>query len=327
MVKAFVTGGAGFIGSHLVEHLVARGDEVVVLDDLSSGRRSNLARLADSDRLRFVEGTILDAGLVDELTAECDQVFHLAAAVGVKMINEDPVTSLKINIHGTETVLESADRHRRPVLIASTSEVYGKNYSAPLRESDDRVLGSPWKSKWSYCEAKALDEFLGYVLWERTGLPVVSVRLFNTVGPRQVGRYGMVLPRFVDQALQGLDLTVYGDGQQSRCFGHVSDVVPGIVALSTNPAAYGKAVNLGGSHEDETTIAELAKRVITLTGSTSGIAHVPYEEAYLPGFEDVRRRVPCTDLARELIGYVPKMDLDAIITSVAEDRARAGADV
>jgi UDP-glucose 4-epimerase len=304
-----------------VEHLVGRGDSVVVLDDLSSGRRANLARVADSPGVRFVEGSILDAPLVDELTAEVDHVFHLAAAVGVKLINEDPMTSLRVNLHGTETVFEAAARHRRPVLLASTSEVYGKNYDAPLRETDDRVLGSPWKSKWSYSEAKAIDEFLGYVLWERTGLPVVIVRLFNTVGPRQIGRYGMVLPNFVDQARTGRDLTVYGDGQQSRCFCHVSDVVPAIVALSTKEEAYGKAVNLGGS--EETTIADLAKRVITLTGSTSGITHVPYEEAYLPGFEDVQRRVPCTDLARELIGFVPAMDLDAIVRSVAEDRARA----
>jgi UDP-glucose 4-epimerase len=273
--------------------------------------------------VRFVEGSILDATVVDDITSEVDHVFHLAAAVGVKLINEEPLTSLRVNLHGTETVFESAARHEKPVLLASTSEVYGKNYDAPLRETYDRVMGSPWKSKWSYAEAKALDEFLGYVLWEREGLPVVAVRLFNTVGPRQVGRYGMVLPNFVDQARTGRDLTVYGDGQQSRCFGHVSDVVPAILKLSTTEAAYGKAVNLGGSSADETTIAELAKRVITLTGSTSGITYVPYEEAYLPGFEDVRRRVPSTDLARELIGYEPAMDLDAIIRSVAEDRARA----
>ena len=236
------------------------------------------------------------------------------------MINEQPLESLRINIHGTEIVLESAAAHGIPVLFASTSETYGKNYDVPLGEQHDRVLGSSWKSKWSYAEAKAIGEFIAYSLWLCAGLPAVIVRLFNTVGPRQTGRYGMVVPRFVDQALSGQDLTVYGDGEQSRCFCHVDDVVPAIAALAGLPEARGLAVNIGGS--EEVSIRDLAERVIRVTGSTSGIVHVPYEEAYLPGFEDVRRRVPDTRLARELVGFSPRRGLDAIIESVADAHRR-----
>ena len=319
-MRSLVTGGAGFIGSHLVEHLLQRGEQVIVLDDFSSGQPDNLERLVGSNDLRLVRGSVLDAALVDDLVGKCDIVYHLAAAVGVAMINERPLESLRINIHGTENVLESAAARETPILFASTSETYGKNYDVPLGEQHDRVLGSSWKSKWSYAEAKAIGEFMAYSLWRCAGLPAVTVRLFNTVGPRQTGRYGMVVPRFVDQALSGQDLTVYGDGEQSRCFGHVDDVVPAIAALATLPEARGKAVNLGGS--EETTIRDLARRVITLTGSSSGIVHVPYDEAYLPGFEDVRRRVPDTRLARELVDFVPRHDLDAIITSVADAHRR-----
>jgi UDP-glucose 4-epimerase len=319
-MTSLVTGGAGFIGSHLVEHLLQCGERVVVLDDFSSGQPDNLEHLVGSDDLRLVRGSILDAELVDDLVGTCDFVYHLAAAVGVAMINERPLESLRINIHGTENVLESAAARGTPILFASTSETYGKNYDVPLGEQHDRVLGSSWKSKWSYAEAKAIGEFMAYSLWRCSGLPAVTVRLFNTVGPRQTGRYGMVVPRFVDQALAGEDLTVYGDGEQSRCFGHVDDVVPAIAALATLPEAQGKAVNLGGS--EETTIRDLARRVIALTGSSSGIVHVPYDEAYLPGFEDVRRRVPDTRLARDLVGFAPRHDLDAIITSVADAHRR-----
>ena len=319
-MRSLVTGGAGFIGSHLVEHLLQRGERVFVLDDFSSGQADNLEHLAGSDDLRLIRGSVLDAELVDDLVGTCDVVYHLAAAVGVAMINERPLESLRINIHGTENVLESAAARGTPILFASTSETYGKNYDVPLGEQHDRVLGSSWKSKWSYAEAKAIGEFMAYSLWRCSGLPAVTVRLFNTVGPRQTGRYGMVVPRFVDQALAGDDLTVYGDGEQSRCFGHVDDVVPAIAALVTLPEAQGKAVNLGGS--EETTIRDLARRVIALTGSSSGIVHVPYDEAYLPGFEDVRRRVPDTRLARDLVGFAPRHDLDAIITSVADAHRR-----
>jgi UDP-glucose 4-epimerase len=319
-MTALVTGGAGFIGSHLVEHLLQRGEQVVVLDDLSSGRADNLAHLVGTADLRLVRGSVLDAELVDDLVGQCDVVYHLAAAVGVAMINERPLESLRINIHGTEHVLESAAARGTPTLFASTSETYGKNYDVPLGEQHDRVLGSSWKSKWSYAEAKAIGEFMAYSLWRFAGLPVVTVRLFNTVGPRQTGRYGMVVPRFVEQALSGQDLTVYGDGRQSRCFCHVDDVVPAIAALAALPKARGEAVNIGGSQE--TTIRALAERVIALTGSSSGIVHVPYDEAYLPGFEDVRRRVPDTRLARDLVGFVPRHDLDDIITSVADAHRR-----
>jgi UDP-glucose 4-epimerase len=321
-MTALVTGGGGFVGSHLVEHLLERAEHVVVLDDFSSGQPRNLEHLVGTDDLDLVRGSILDAKLVDDLVGQCDVVYHLAAAVGSKMINEQPLESLRVNIHGTEIVLESAVAHGTPILFASTSEIYGKNYDVPLGEQDDRVVGSPWKSKWSYSESKAIGEFMAYSLWSSAGLPVVIVRLFNTVGPRQTGRYGMVVPRFVDQALSGQALTVYGDGEQTRCFCHVDDVVRAIAALAENPEARGKAVNLGGS--EETTIRNLAERVITVTGSSSGIVHLPYDDVYLPGFEDVRRRVPDTGLARQLVGFAPRHDLDAIIVSVADAHQRPG---
>ncbi|MGZ8762674.1 MAG: NAD-dependent epimerase/dehydratase family protein [Acidimicrobiia bacterium] len=318
-MKVFVTGGAGFVGSHIIDRLLGSGDEIVVLDNLSSGRAENLAHHAGNDRLTIVTGSILDAPLVDELVERSDVVFHLAAAVGVKLINESPLESLTVNLRGSETVLRSAARRQTPLLLASTSEVYGKNDHVPLREDADRVLGSAWKSKWSYAEAKALDEFMAYCLWQTDGLPVATVRLFNTVGPRQRGRYGMVIPRFVEQALRGEDLTVYGDGQQSRCFGDVRDIAPAIIAIASAPEARGKAVNLGSARE--ITINDLAKLVIEVTGSSSGIAYVPYETAYRPGFEDVRRRVPDTSLARELIGFEPRISLEDTIASVAEERS------
>ena len=315
-MRSLVTGGGGFIGSHLVEHLLQQGDQVVVLDDFSSGHPGNLHHLVGSDDVAVIHGSILDAKLVDDVVDGCDVVYHLAAAVGGKMINEHPLESLRINLHGTEIVLESAAARGTPILFASTSETYGKNYDVPLGEQHDRIFGCSWKSKWSYAEAKAIGEFMAYSLWRSAGLPAVIVRLFNTVGPRQTGRYGMVVPRFVGQALSGRDLTVYGDGQQSRCFCHVADVVPALAALATLPQARGKAVNIGGSQE--TTIRDLAERVIALTGSSSGIVHVPFSEAYLPGFEDVRRRVPDTRLARQLVSFAPRYDLDAIIDSVAD---------
>jgi UDP-glucose 4-epimerase len=321
-MNVLVTGGAGFVGSHVIDRLLARGDDVVVLDDLSSGREENLAHHAGDDRLTMVSGSILDASLVEDLVDQADLVFHLAAAVGVKMINETPLASLTVNLRGSENVLQSAAQRKTPTLLASTSEVYGKNDRVPLREDADRVLGSAWKSKWSYAEAKALDEFMAYCLWESEGLPVATVRLFNTVGPRQRGRYGMVIPRFVEQALRGEDLTVYGDGQQSRCFGDVRDVAPAIIAVAETPEARGRAVNLGGG--EEITISDLAKRVIEVTSSSSAIEYVPYEVAYRRGFEDVRRRVPDTSLAKELIGFVPSISLDETIAAVAEERSNAG---
>lgn len=323
-MKVLVTGGAGFVGSHIIDRLLRLGDEIVVLDDLSSGRRENLAHHAGDQRLTFVTGSILDESLVDDLVEGSDVVFHLAAAVGVMLINESPLDSLRVNLRGSETVLQSAARRQTPLLLASTSEVYGKNDQVPLREDADRVLGSAWKSKWSYAEAKALDEFMAYCLWQTDGLPVATVRLFNTVGPRQRGRYGMVIPRFVDQALRGEDLTVYGDGTQSRCFGDVRDIAPAIIAIASAPEAKGKTVNLGGG--DEITINDLAKLVIEVTNSSSSVTYVPYEAAYRPGFEDVRRRVPDTSLARELIGFEPKIKLDETIASVAEERMIAAGD-
>jgi len=320
-LKALVTGGAGFIGSHLCDHLVAHGHSVVALDDLSTGRESNLEQLTGNPSFELVKGSILDKSLVDDVVAECDTVFHLAAAVGVHTIVDKPLESLHINLQGTENVVESAARRRARFMVASTSEVYGKNDADGLSEDADRVLGSPLKSRWSYAAAKGLDELVAYIYGEESGLPCVITRFFNIVGPRQTGRYGMVVPRFVSQAMAGEPITVYGTGDQRRCFGSVFDVVPAVVKLIDTPAAYNRAVNLGG--KEEVSIRGLADRVIELTGSPSTVTYVPYEEAYGEGYEDMQRRMPDTSLAQGLIGYEPQRRLNDIIASII-DHDRTG---
>lgn len=320
MTRALITGGAGFIGSHLADLLLGEGHEVVLLDDLSTGRLDNIAHLLDRGDVEFVLGSVLDADLVDRTVARCDVVYHLAAAVGVELIVERPLETLRTNIAGAETVLEKAQEHGTPTLVTSSSEIYGKNTSAPLTETDDRVLGSPLKSRWAYSEAKAIEEVLAYTYHRAKGLTTVIVRLFNTVGPRQTGTYGMVVPRFVQQAIRGEPLTVHGDGTQTRCFCHVADVVRALPVLLAHPEAPEQATNLGST--EEVSIEDLARRVIALTGSTSEIRHVPYDAAYEAGFEDMLRRVPDLARARSLIGFEPTYDLDAIIRSVlTEQRA------
>lgn len=321
-MKAVITGGAGFIGSHLSDHLVAQGHEVIVLDDLSTGSLSNVSRLRNSPAFRFVQGDILDRELVDALVAEADTVFHLAAAVGVYNIVDKPLQSLRTNLHGTETVVEAAVRHRVPYMVASTSEVYGKNDANGLTENDDRIYGSPIKSRWSYAAAKGLDELVAHVHGKESGVPCVITRFFNVVGPRQTGQYGMVVPRFVDQALDDAPITVYGTGTQRRCFGSVFDVVPALSRLLETPEAYNQAVNLGG-HE-EVSIKGLADRVVELTGSHSEITYMDYEQAYGEGYEDMQRRYPDTSLAARLIGYEPTRDLNTIIDSIVEHRRSTG---
>ena len=317
-MRALITGGAGFIGSHLADHLLGRGDQVVLLDDLSTGRVTNIEHLNDRTGAEFVLGSILDTELVDEAVARVDAVFHLAAAVGVNLIVEKPLESLMTNIRGTETVIEMAHKYDKRLLVMSTSEIYGKNTSDSLSEEDDRILGSPLKSRWSYSEAKALDEILAYTYWREKGLETVIIRLFNTVGPRQTGSYGMVIPRFVGQALRNEPITVFGDGNQTRCFCHVGDVVEGLVALSEHPEAFGKVFNLGGG--EEVSIRELAERVIELAGSQSSLEFIPYDTAYEAGFEDMERRVPNTTRAMQLVGFEPSASLDDIIRSVIDDQ-------
>lgn len=313
-MKAVVTGGAGFIGSHLVEYLLADGRQVVVLDDTSTGKADNLRAVDGHPLLQVVQGSILDGRTVEECIAGADVVYHLAAAVGVFTIRDRPLESIRTNILGTENVLEAALRHNARVLVASTSEIYGLNTKIGLGEEDVRIMGSPVQSRWSYSDAKAIDETMSMMYFAQYGLRSVIVRLFNTVGPRQSGRYGMVIPRFVAQALAGDPVTVYGSGQQIRCFCHVLDVVPALVRLVEEGSAHGKAFNLGSS--DPVTIGELAHRVIAATKSTSDIIHVPYEQAHYPGFQDVERRVPDCRRAREHIGFVPTRSLDDIIHDI-----------
>ncbi|MEU6411037.1 NAD-dependent epimerase/dehydratase family protein [Microbispora sp. NPDC046933] len=315
-----ITGGSGFVGSHLTDALLARGDSVIVLDNMSTGRRANLVHHVGNPRLRVVQGSVLDALLVDELVHECDVVVHLAAAVGVKLIVEQPLRSLTTNIRGSEIVIEAAHRYRRKILVTSTSEIYGKNSGGPLTETSDRILGSPGVVRWSYSTAKAVDEILANAYHRERGLPTIIVRLFNTVGPRQSPAYGMVIPRLVRQAIAGLPLTVFGDGTQTRCFAHVLDVVQALVLLLDHEAAIGQTFNIGCS--DEVSILELAKLIAELTGSTSGVDLVPYAEAYGTGFEDMQRRVPDTTKLRELTGWTPQRSLDDILVeTIAEARA------
>lgn len=315
-MKVLITGGAGFIGSHLVDELIAGGDEVVVLDDLSTGNFENIEHLDGSENFRFVEGTILKESLVDKLVEQSDVVYHLAAAVGVDLIVKKPLESLITNIKGSEVVLEMVYRYHKKVLITSTSEIYGKNANGPLKEDHDRILGSPLKARWGYSTAKAVDEMLAYIYWRQKKVPSVIVRLFNTVGPRQTGTYGMVVPRFVNQALKGEDITVYGNGKQSRCFLHVKDAVVTLMKLMGNKAAVGKVFNIGS--QEEISIEDLAKKVIEVTKSKSKVVYVPYDKAYEEGFEDMQRRVPDTTKIRDAVGFNPTIDLNGIIKSVVD---------
>lgn len=317
MTRYLVTGGAGFVGSHVVDALVAAGESVIVLDDLSTGRHDNLRQHMGNPAVEFVLGSILNEALVDDVVRRSDVVLHLAAAVGVNLIVERPLESLATNIRGSELVLEKCHKYGRKVLVTSTSEIYGKNTSDALREEDDRILGSPLKTRWSYSEAKAIEEVLAHAYWREKGLPTVIVRLFNTVGPRQVGHYGMVVPRLVEQALRGNPLTVYGTGDQTRCFGHVHDIVRALIALVAEPAAEGQVFNVGA--RGEVSINDLASQIISLTGSTSQIVHVPYDEAYEAGFEDMQRRRPDTSKIHALLGWEPTRGLDEIIRDVAAD--------
>jgi UDP-glucose 4-epimerase len=317
-MRVLITGGAGFIGSHLADRLLDRGDQVVLLDDLSTGRLSNIEHLNGRSDAEFVLGSILNTDLVDKVVSRVDTIFHLAAAVGVNLIVEKPLESLITNIRGTETVVEKAHKYNTRILVMSTSEIYGKNTSDSLSEDDDRILGSPLKSRWSYSEAKAIDEILAYTYWREKGLETVIIRLFNTVGPRQTGSYGMVVPRFVGQALRHQPLTIFGEGTQTRCFCHVSDVVGGLVALSEHPEAFGKVFNLGGT--EEISIGDLAERIIELAGSDSEVEYIPYDAAYEEGFEDMVRRVPNVDRARRLVGFEPSVGLDDTILSVIADQ-------
>jgi UDP-glucose 4-epimerase len=321
-VRALVTGGAGFIGSHLTEALLAAGHEVAVLDDLSTGRVENLAAVKGHARLELNTGSVTDEPLVRKLVAGADVVYHLAAAVGVRLILDQPVGTIETNVVGTETVLRAAREGRPRVVLASTSEVYGKNDRVPLSEEDDRVLGPTTKSRWSYACSKAIDEFLGLAYHREYQLPVTIVRFFNTIGPRQTGRYGMVVPRFVRQALDGGPITVYGDGRQSRCFTDVEDTVRATIALSLAPDAVGEVFNVGTTHE--VTIDALAERVRALTGADSPIVHVPYDEAYQPGFEDLRRRVPDIGKAERVVGYRPRVLLDETLRRVIDHLRDSG---
>jgi UDP-glucose 4-epimerase len=316
MERILVTGGAGFIGSHLSESLINSGYHAVAIDDLSTGSLENIRHLLAEPNFQFVRETILNAQVLDRLASQADIIVHLAAAVGVKLIVEDPVRTINTNIMGSEMVLATANRYGCKVLLASTSEVYGKGVRVPFREDDDCLMGPTTHSRWAYATSKAVDEFLGLAYQSQFGLPVVIMRFFNTIGPRQTGRYGMVAPRFVRRALQGEPLQVYGDGKQSRCFADVVDVSEAIVKLAHHPQAVGQVFNIGNTQE--ITIRELAERVVKLTGSSSTIEHVPYEEAYAPGFEDMRRRVPSIDKISALIGYQPSCSLDDSLLRVIE---------
>lgn len=315
-MRALITGGAGFIGSHLAEELINNGHQVIVLDNLSTGRLENVAHLKENHSFELVIGTILNEYLVDKLAEKCDVIFHLAAAVGVELIVKNPLESLTTNIKGSEVVLDMAHRYNKKIIIASTSEIYGKNINGPLRETDDRILGSPLKTRWGYSTAKAVDEMLAYVYWKEKGVPSVIVRLFNTVGPRQTGAYGMVLPRFIEQALKNEPITVYGTGKQSRCFVHVKDVVKALIKLINEPKAIGEVFNIGS--QEEITIEQLAKEIIKITKSNSKVTYIPYEKAYEEGFEDMQRRVPDITKINKLTGFKPSYTLPEIIKDILD---------
>lgn len=314
-MRYLITGGAGFIGSHLSDSLIARGDSVVVLDNLSTGNRSNIEQLLSHPNFKLVEGSILDIDLVDNEVRSVDHVLHLAAAVGVFNIIDKPLESMVTNLRGTENILEAASKHNKEVLITSSSEIYGKNSSGPLNEESDRIVGSPLKSRWSYSEAKAIDESMAIFFHLEKSLIVRIVRLFNTVGPRQLGHYGMVVPRFVAAALKNEPLTVYGTGDQSRCFCHVSDAIKGILALIDSKETIGDAYNVGNNVE--ISIRDLAGQVIKVTGSNSQITTIGYESAYKAGFEDMQRRIPDISKIKKVVGWKPELSLDEIIADIA----------
>jgi UDP-glucose 4-epimerase len=308
-----ITGGAGFIGSHLAEKLIARGDQVVIFDNLSTGSVNNLFDI--KGKIKFEQGNILDKAVIDKLVGESDYVVHLAAALGVFNIVNKPLESLKTNLQGSEIVLEACYKYRKPVLVASTSEIYGKNDKVPLNEEDDRIIGHPLKSRWSYSEAKAVDESLAYFYYLENKLPIRIVRFFNTVGPRQVGHYGMVVPRFVSAALKNEPISVYGSGDQIRCFCHVTDAVRGLLLVMDSDKAVGEVFNVGNNQQ--ISIMELAKKVIEITGSKSNIEKIAYEKAYPQGFEDMQRRVPDISKIKQVLGWAPEINLDQIIKDIA----------
>ena len=314
VVRSLITGGAGFVGSHLAQELLRRDEEVYILDDLSTGSIENIEHLKPNTRFHYTLDSVHNEPVLAELIDRCDIVYHLAAAVGVKLIVESPVNTIETNVHGTEVVLKLANKKKKKVLITSTSEVYGKSTAIPFNEDQDLVLGATTKGRWSYACSKAIDEFLGIAYWHEKKLPVVIVRLFNTVGPRQTGRYGMVIPNFVCQALTNQPITVYGDGNQSRAFGYVGDVVTALADLAQHPAAVGQVFNIGNT--EEITINDLAHLIKKMTNSDSQIIHIPYDRAYEKGFEDMPRRVPDIGKVQQLIGYRPKLNLKDILTEI-----------
>lgn len=314
MTHSLITGGAGFIGSHLAEALLAQGQRVVAIDNLSTGRLENIAHLMNHPQFQFVNETIHNETVMDRLVSECDLIFHLAAAVGVELIIKDPVYTIETNLIGTEIVLRLARRYRRKVILASSSEVYGKSDELPFRETADRVMGPTIKSRWSYAESKAMDEFLALAYHKQFNVPIVICRFFNTVGQRQTGTYGMVIPRLVKQAVNGKTLTVFGDGQQTRCFCNVKDTVRAVVALSQTPQANGEIFNIGS--DEEVSILQLAQRILARSDSRSEIQLIPYDQAYEAGFEDMRRRVPAIDKIRAVLGWQPTIPLDQTLDEV-----------
>ena len=320
-MRVLVTGGAGFIGSHLCERLVLDGHTVTAIDNFSTGKASNLTSLMGLENFTLIEGSILDTNVVNPLIENAEYVFHLAAAVGVFNIVNNPLASLLTNIRGTENVLEIAHGTHTPVFLTSSSEVYGKNISDSLKESDDRILGSPVMLRWSYSEAKAIDESLAYAYFVEKQLETRIVRFFNTVGPRQLGAYGMVVPRFVKAALANEPITIYGDGNQTRCFAHVYDVIDAVISIAFAHNTIGKVINIG--NDFEISINELAKKIIDETGSKSEIVHMPYSEAYGDGFEDMERRVPSIDLINELVGWKPNRDLSTIISDISKEMKKS----
>ena len=315
-MRALITGGAGFVGSHLAEALLDAGDQVCVLDDLSTGSIENIDHLKSRPRFEYLIDTVTNEPVLAELVDRCDVVFHLAAAVGVKLIIEAPVRTIETNVHGTEVVLKHAAKKRRLVVLASTSEVYGKGTSIPFSEDSDLVMGATTQHRWAYACSKAVDEFLALAYWKEKRVPVVIARLFNTVGPRQTGRYGMVVPTFVRQALSGGPITVFGDGSQTRCFGYVGDVVEALVGLAKEPKAVGEVFNVG--NDEEISIGALAEKVKRLTSSSAEIVTIPYEEAYEPGFEDMFRRVPDLRKVKALLNWRPEVGTDELLTRVIE---------
>jgi len=321
-MRFLITGGAGFIGSHLSEDLLGSGHSVVAIDDLSTGRMQNVHALSHNKRFQLVVESITNTTVMDRLVSECDIIIHLAAAVGVELIVRSPVHTIETNVMGTENVLRTARRYRKKILIASTSEIYGKLTNVPFNEDDDSLMGATTHHRWAYATSKALDEFLALAYHKEMGLPVVIFRLFNTIGPRQRGRYGMVVPRFVRQALSGSDITVYGDGKQCRCFCDVRDVIPAIKGLAESPEAEGRVFNIGA--KDEITIIDLARKVKSMCDSQSSIILVPYEQATEQGFEDMRRRIPDTSRINELIGWNPTITLDDTITDIIQQSKEEG---